>query len=262
MPIGRSLHVGINQVSPAFPNAGILTGPENDAVAMRDLAEERGFVTELIRGQDATSVTVVAKLLEAAAVSQPGDIFLFTFAGHGTGEFDPSSEEDDNQDEALLLYDGLLFDDQLSGGIWPNFQQGVRVLMIADSCHSGTVAALILGGATQDRDTRVREISQETRAEHLKTYRHFYRQLAVPVFAPIAANVLLLAACGDLDTTPDGDPHGVFTAALLQVIQDGKPKNYADLIAKARQLVGPQVPQLTPVPPIDQAFIGQVPFTI
>ena len=261
MPVGRSLHVGINQVGPAFPNAGILTGPENDAQSMRDLAHARGFVTELIQGSSATSATVVASLLRAASISQPGDIFMFTFAGHGTGVFDPTSEEDDNQDEALLLFDALLFDDQLSAQIWPAFSNGVRVLMVADSCHSGTVAAKIAAGEIKDR-TRLRQISAETSAAHLTAYRAFYRQLAIPVFSTIGASVLLLAACEDLETTPDGDPHGAFTAALLQVVQDGQPKDYRDLISKIRQLVGPQVPQLTPLEPADEKFIDQVPFTI
>jgi hypothetical protein len=264
MPVGRSLHVGINQVSSAvFPNASTLTGPENDAQAMSDLAHDRfQFVTKVVKGPEATYARVKAELLQAANDSQPKDIFLFTFAGHGTAQFDPSPEEGDNQDEAILLYDALLFDDELSMDIWPAFKKDVRVLMIADSCHSGTVVSLAGERGAGGRCPHVRQISNETREEHLRAYREFYKRLSVPVFAPIQASVLLLAACGDFEETPDGDPLGAFTAAMLQVINNQQPANYRDLIGKISLLVGPQTPRLTPIEPADQAFINQVPFTI
>lgn len=260
MPVGRSLHIGINQVSPAFPNASRLTGAENSATAMRDLAQRRGFIPELINGVDASYATVTAKLLSAATVSNPGDIFLFTFSGHGTGQTDLDGDEDDNQDEALLLYDALLFDDELRLKIWPSFKPGVRVLMIADSCHSGTVAKFLKKAWRED--AQALQISAETRQQHLTEYREFYAHSVVPVRASIEANVLLLAACQDNELTQDGDPLTVFTAALLRVVNDQNPQNYPDLIQKISALVGPQIPALTPVPPPSQAFINQVPFTI
>ena len=257
--VGRSLHVGINEVSPAFPNARRLRGAERDAQAMYELARARKFEAELIPASRANHSTVITKLLDAAHESKPGDIFLFTFAGHGTGESDCDQDEGDRQDEALVLTDVLLFDDELRLKVWPEFKKGVRVLMIADSCHSGTVASLTGSGESK---AVMREISSETREEHLKEYRQFYRQLVTPVYAPIEANVLLLAACGDFEKTPDGFPHGDFTQALLDVINTSSPANYRELIDRIAQQVGPQIPLLTPVPPEDEGFILQRPFTI
>lgn len=260
MPVGRSLHVGINEPSPAFPSGGRLRGAENDAAAMRDLASSRNFEAELIPPSLANYSTVITKLLGAAQASNPGDIFLFTFAGHGTGELDDGNDEKDRQDEALVLTDTLLFDDDLRLKVWPAFKKGVRVLMIADSCHSGSVAALTV--ESKPKAPVLREISAETRRKHLKEYRHFYRQLVTPVYAPIEANVLLLAACEDFDTTPDGYPHGDFTQALLNVLSTSSPANYHELIERIAVEVGPQNPVLTPLEPVDQGFIGQRPFTI
>ena len=262
MPVGRSLHIGINRYSSAFPNAPVLTGPENSARAMRELAHGRGYLTELILGSDVTYARATAALLAAADVSQPGDIFLFTFSGHGAGEFDSDSDEPDIQDEALLLFDALLLDDDLRLSIWPKFRRGVRVLIIADSCHSGTVATVPNSPAPEAERAQVMEIPIETRQQHFRQYGRFYRKLAVPLLASIEASVLLLAACGDFETTLDGNPLTMFTAAMLRVVNEQSPTDYRDLIAKIDALVGPQTPVLTPVPPPDQAFIAQRPFTI
>jgi hypothetical protein len=227
---------------------------------MRDLALSRNFEAELIPGPKANYATVISKLLSAAEALHRGDIFLLTFAGHGTGEFDENDQDEpDTQDEAIVLLDALLFDDELRLKVWPAFRKGVRVLMVADSCHSGTVAALSEGSG---KGPPVREISQETRQEHLREYRQFYRQLVVPVYAPTEASVLLLAACRDLEKTPDDFPHGPFTAALLKVVNEQNPQNYTDLIKKVRKLVGPQIPQLFPFPTPDPDFMAQKPFTI
>jgi hypothetical protein len=258
MASGYSLHIGINEYSSAFPNAGRLEGAENDARAMSEIAAARHFKPELLLGPRANYPTVISKLLVAAKCLHRGDIFLLTFAGHGTGRRDRDRDEDDRQDEAILLHDVMLLDDELRMKIWPKFEAGVRVLMIADSCHSGTVATFLENrwGPT------LREISQETRDKHIEEYNEFYGQIAVPPFAPISANVLLLAACGDRATTPDGNPHGVFTQALLDVINGTNPTNYRDLRQRIEQALRPQIPVLTPVSPVSEDFIRQRPFTI
>lgn len=269
MSTGRSLHVGLNRVSPDFPNAPVLTGPENDAEAMRDLAAQTGFQTDILKSENATHTAVLARLLDAAYVSKPGDIFLFTFAGHGCALPDraPNRDEDDNQDEAIVLYDMMMLDDELRLTVWPAFQAGVRILMVADSCHSGTVLALFNTGARTDAKTvrkHVREISDETRNGNLRRLRFAYQQVLVPIVSrPINASVLLLAACADKETTPDGPHNGVFTAALLYVLQNLQPQDYCDLINKTDQRIGgPQHPVLTAIAPADENFIHQRPFTI
>lgn len=256
MAFGRSLHVGIDKYSSAFPNTKELDGPENDAEKMRDLVAARGFEADLVQGPKATREVINDKLENAAKVSKPGDIFLFTFAGHGTGkalEIDP--DKDEITDQAILLYDYWLYDDELRLKIWPQFKKDVRVLMIADSCYSGSVLALA-------DSPQLLTISEETRDAHLRAHGGFYRKLIVPVYAPVEASILLLAACGDGDETPDGSPLSPFTAALVKVLEQQNPTDYFDLINKTRKLVGPQIPQLAFFPTLDKAFVGQKPFTI
>jgi hypothetical protein len=145
MARGISLHVGINRVSvDAFEDRALL-GCENDAAEMRAIAISRGFRPEdarLLPGPQATFENVRAEILRAAALLNPGDVFLFTFAGHGSRIPDVErllSEEPDRTDEALVLFDRLLLDDYLRRVLWPEFREGVRIVGVADSCHSGTV---------------------------------------------------------------------------------------------------------------------------
>lgn len=283
MAIGLSLHVGVDRPDTSiFPNASELMGPENDAIAMRDLAVNHGFTAEILTGLQATYSNVIAKLQNAAQILSYGDIFLFTFAGHGTAMRDTDHDESDNQDEAVLLFDRMLFDDDLRLNIWPTFNPGVRVLMVADCCHAGTVLARIVPSTLKERVATVvngialdtsymktngvqrRKISNETRREHLEKFRKFYEAIKVPLLAPaITASILLLAACGDKQTAADG-PNGAFTGALLKVLQNDNPVDYQDLIDKVvTELANTsQIPVLTPGEPPDQTFISQTPFTI
>lgn len=138
---GRSLHVGLNVVDPnAYPiRVPVLRGCENDARDMRQLATEQGFTPSLLINEEATAPAVLAGITAAADALNVGDFFLLTYSGHGSQVPDPTGEEPDGLDETLVLYDRQLLDDELSG-LWDRFRPGVRILMLSDSCHSGTVA--------------------------------------------------------------------------------------------------------------------------
>ncbi len=274
MAKGISLHVGINQVSSDFPNAATLFGCENDARAMHDLATLQGFYKHaMLLGQDATYDRVRREIEAAAAELATGDFFLFTFAGHGRGipdEPDPFGDEPDHQDETILLFDRMLIDDVMGHDLWPRFKPGVRVLVVSDSCQSGTVAEdtvvvttdvvtttdvvasvsasehLIVGdlAVAVTTDVRVSEsiatptrtVSEETTLAHLSSNREFYEE-ALSAIPPMVggASVLLLAACQDDQSTPDArpddpNPHGAFTRALLNVWSGGAFDDYDDFI--------------------------------
>lgn len=146
MARGVSLHVGINKVSFSAFSAQHLLGCENDAVAMSNIALQRGFTdVKLLLGSDATFSSVDAEVRRAAALLKAGDIFLFTFAGHGSrvansifDELLPA--EPDGQDEAIVLFNRLMLDDYMRRVLWPEFKEGVRIVAVLDSCHSATAA--------------------------------------------------------------------------------------------------------------------------
>jgi len=296
MPTGISLHVGVNSVRDTFPVFEDLVGCENDAKAMFDIAESRNFSQrKLLLGRDAKYRNVEMEIRAASDVLKAGDIFLFTFAGHGSAEADANHEEPDNQDETILLSDFMLFDDVLERGLWAGFDPGVRILMVSDSCHSGSVSGFLATDASRmvrlaeqvypgdfkaavttgisvavDDSMRVRTISEEAKREHLATYSTFYEKVfkALPppdAALPIRASVLLLAACRDDEDTRDGLPHGVFTQALLDVWKGGNfSGNYDDFIRDiGTALQGqPQTPIITASGQPNPTFRGQRPFSI
>jgi hypothetical protein len=293
MGIGMSLHVGINVVDgSAFPSALPLEGPENDARAMCCIAKEQGFTERrLLLGARATYDNVEKAIRQAACALKDGDIFLFTFAGHGSGESDLDGDEPDQQDETLVLFDRMLFDDVLERDLWPGFREGVRILMVSDSCHSGTLLKRVgvttsvrreerfsLGGIDVALTTEMtvpkagvflaRTISAETSRLHLKMFDSFYREKlgALPPAATIEASVLLLSACRDDEEAADDFPHGVFTQALLDVWGEGSFNGgHEKFRADIRALIPAglmQHPRLTPSQPPNEAFIAQRPFTI
>lgn len=296
MPKGISLHVGVNEVRPTPFNSRHLVGCVNDAVAMRDIAEVRGFKERILLPDDqATYDAVTTKIREAAKkLDESGDIFLFTFSGHGSYRSDDDFDELDRQDEALVLHDYMLFDDVLERELWPLFEPGVRVLMIADSCYSGTVSGFLeesvtsvrrtegffpdnaamsitIEAATALSDLRQKMLSEETRRHHFEQNRDFYEQIlkAVPppdAAPPINASVLLLAACQDDEGTGDGLPNSVFTTKLLQVWKGGSFSGTYEQFRKAIGDIpspnGTQHPTLTPTGKPDAAFLAQQPFRI
>jgi uncharacterized caspase-like protein len=70
-------------------------------------------------------------------------VVVITFSGHGTYVPDTNGDEIDGLDEALCPYDlqtggAALIDDEINT-LFSARQGGVRLLLISDSCHSGTV---------------------------------------------------------------------------------------------------------------------------
>lgn len=275
MATGISVHVGVNATKAPGLSVQPLLGCENDAEAMRVLARARNFVAvdgnpdvPIIR-EKATFENVLGKIRLAAEKLVAGDIFLFTFSGHGTRRGADDPQEVDMKDETLVLHDKLLIDNVLRRRLWPKFQAGVRIVMVSDSCHSGGIAMEPLGdsefesvsssaggsvdwvrgegspaivrqpawvrqaGEAPTNAFQVREVSEAQAQEHFNLLKQFYKELreSLPAEAPpLPANVLLLAACQENETTRDGLPNGVFTKALLDVFSANGSKTYKQLM--------------------------------
>jgi hypothetical protein len=236
------------------------------------LARNRGFIgvndgqpDEPILGDNATHDAVLAKMRIAADELEDGDIFLFTFSGHGTRRGQEDPKETDLKDETLVMQDAFLVDNVLRRLIWPKFKAGVRVLMVSDSCHSGGAAmsALVrdsegsVGGSSaaalrnmdwaatavsqpQVRSRpqsgfRIRTISEFEALTHFELLKDFYDELRSTLPKdppPVSASFLLLAACRETERTKDGVPNGVFTGELLKVLNSNGSKTYQELMSE------------------------------
>jgi hypothetical protein len=141
-PVGMSLHVGVNTLDGGHygPEVTELASCVNDAKAMLTLAERLGYTGSVLADGEATVANVTAGIRAAADALFSGDVFLFTYSGHG-GQIQNTSSDDepDGMDETLCLYDRMLVDDELHM-LLGEFRSGVRVFMVFDSCHSATAA--------------------------------------------------------------------------------------------------------------------------
>jgi Caspase domain/Putative peptidoglycan binding domain len=137
-----SLHIGVNRVDPARYEGwdGKLNGCENDARTIAAIAERDGFTTMELFTAQATTTNVLSAISAVASQLTRGDVFLLSYAGHGGQVPNVSGDDEvDQQDETWVLYDRMVLDDELEHA-FSKFAAGVDIVLLSDSCHSGTIA--------------------------------------------------------------------------------------------------------------------------
>ena len=226
----RSLHIGLNTVDPDKYGGwnGALRGCVNDALAMRDIAVDRGFEPTLLLDQQATVGNVRTQLDSAADILADGDYFFLTYSGHGGQIPDQDRDESDALDETWCLFDTELVDDSLYGALC-RFASGVKIFVMSDSCHSETVTrqAVVDARETAAASESAKRAPATVTAAEFDSHRARYdeqRTWWTPVSTPkaAAAAVVLLAGCRDSETSRDGPVNGAFTGAFLEVWRGGK----------------------------------------
>src|SRR5882724_11542565 len=145
MAKGRSLHIGLNRVDPdAYGGwAGQLAACEADANDMAAIAEGLGYETRKLLTAEATSAAILEELAHAVTDLEDGDMFLLTYSGHGGQVPDTNGDEADRMDETWESFDRQIVDDALYAA-FGTFAAGVRIFVLSDSCHSGTVTEIVL----------------------------------------------------------------------------------------------------------------------
>jgi hypothetical protein len=270
-PIGRSLHVGLNRIDPGHYGVdGALAGCESDAHAMEAIAAARGFETTMLLTQQATAAAVTDQITDAAAKLRPGDLFLITYSGHGAQVPDLNRDESDGKDETWALYDRMLVDDELYA-LWGRFAQAVRIAVVSDSCHSGSVTRDIFFedvAAAAPADARFkmlpREAERQTYANHRDLYDGIQEACPQGDRVGVGAAVILLSGCLDNQRSLDGDKNGLYTQHLLEVWATGTfTGGYRDFQGAIGNRMPPyQTPAFFAVGATNQLFEGAVPFTI
>jgi hypothetical protein len=286
MPKGVSLHIGLNAVDPSHYAgwSGPLTACEADADDMQAIAKSKGYATTLLKTAAATREAVKGGIEAAAKKLAKGDIFLLTYSGHGGQVPDKDGDEpDDLKDETWCLYNGQLIDDELFR-LWQAFPAGARILVLSDSCHSGSAVKAafanlssettraVLSGFGVEGPVRYRYMPDDIA---LRTYRQnaaFYDKLQVAgrkgrgtaAKATLAATVRLISGCQDNQVSADGTFNGLFTGMLLRVWHNGSFKR--DYAAFHKAIVKRMPPTQTPnhfvIGSHNAAFASQAPFTV
>ena len=270
MPIGASLHIGLNAVDSRHYSGwdGELSACEFDANDMQALAKTQGFIKVTKRlTKRATRNRVLADIKAAASKLKRSDIFLLTYSGHGgqvpnTGnDFEP-----DGFDETWCLYDGELIDDELYAAL-KQFASGVRIFVLSDSCHSGTVLRAAHFSALGLKPVRPRMMPRDIALRVYMDHQKFYdklQQRGATRRTRMNASAVLISGCQDNQTSADGDRNGLFTETLLAVWKNGKFKgNYRGFRESIVKLMPPtQSPNYFTIGRINEQFESQKPFTV
>jgi metacaspase-1 len=296
-PKALSLHIGLNLVDPAAYGGwdGPLAACEFDARDMAALARGKGMQATVLMTRKATRAATLAALRKAAKALKSGDLFFLTYSGHGGQVPDTNRDEPDRKDETWCLFDGQLIDDELYLELG-RFAAGVRILVLSDSCHSGSVTRqgrppIPLPG--QRSKLLPEAVARRVYDEH----KAFYDKLQADVAkaagsrAPVdpdaalaalahtgaaaqaaslvgkfSASVVLISGCQDNQTAMDGEHNGAFTEQLLNIWDHGAfAGSYGSFHARIRaRLPASQSPNLFtlgPAPALAK-FVAQTPFTV
>ena len=273
MKKGISLHIGLNYVDPKHYDGwdGELFACEADADDMTALARSRGFKTQTILRKNATSRSVTAAIGRAARALKKGDIFFLTYSGHGGQVADLNGDEGsfgdtlDKKDETWCLFDRQVVDDELAA-LYAKFKSGVRILVLSDSCHSGSVVRKV--EAMPRAQGRARLMPPPKAAsvyeKNKKIYDKIQRSVTGAEKQDIKATVILISGCQDRQLSRDGEFNGAFTGMLKTIWDNGAFRGgyrfFRDNIA-ARMSVD-QIPNYFVTGAPNKDFENEQPFTI
>lgn len=254
----KALCIGINDY-PGTQND--LAGCVNDVHDWAAALSDRGFGVRTLLDAQATKEGMVGAVEELIGGATAGDSLVITYSGHGTFVPDAQGDEPDARDEALCPYDigrgNALVDDEIHA-LFRRRPARVRLVLISDSCHSGSV----IRWAPPDRDSDVplprflppaawlppERLPRTAGGEVPTRVARGTRPTVLP-----AGGDLLLAGCQDDEFSYDarfgGRPNGAFTYYALKTLETLRPgATYADWYAAIRRrLPGasyPQTPQL------------------
>jgi hypothetical protein len=271
---GYALTVGLNSVDPHHYQgwSGDLNACEADAKDLAALLTARNFQVNTLLTKAATREAVLNGIKKMAGVAKAGDLVVFTNSSHGGQLPDLNDDEDEGYDETICMYDGEIVDDELYAAL-AKFASGVRILMLSDSCHSGTVTRMartqevIVSPPAEGRVPRAMPAPIAARtyqANHAMYDRILKNPELKAARAEIAASVLLISGCMDNQTSLDGTFNGLFTGTLLKVWNGGKFKgSYKKFWKKIlSSMPSDQTPNFFWAMQRDAAFERQAPFKI
>ena len=278
-----ALLVGINDYLGGVTG---LHGCVNDVKCMKEFLELRtaggefAFKPRILTSGDPqnpkeakpTREAVIKGFQEHLSQAGPDDIALFYYSGHGSQEKAPPQFwhlEPDHLDETVVCYDSRtegcwdLADKELAVLIAETAQQDAHVLVILDSCHSGsgTRAADDIGIRLAPRDMRDRPLdsflpgvvagadsiakagpgagSTDTSTGEWFTLPHGRHVVISACRAEESAREKMM---------DDGYNHGVLSYYLLDTVQQVGPNlSYRDVFSRARVLVQNTVTDQNPL---------------
>lgn len=246
---GIWIAMGLNYVDPLRYAGwyGRLNACVNDATDMMKVAEYYGYKATLFINEAVTSTSLIQAIEEAKEELDEGDALVISYSGHGGQMRDLNNEEKDAIDETWCLHDRQFIDDELYMHL-NTIPKKLNVVVLSDSCHSGTMLkgsfmSYLLGRKNRAMPKHVREQALKQNYFFYKGIQGFIDKSLVQSFKH---NAILISGCQDNQYSMDGRNNGVFTDALLRTWEGGKFKGSYKQFHKAiaKKLPPTQTPNL------------------
>lgn len=242
---GYSLLVGLTLVDPKayrdWNGVNGCWGCELDVDNVNHILKNQGYDIKTLKTAQATQENILNELDEAARKCIPGDIFIFYYTGHGGQQPDQNKDEMDGHDETLCAYNGEIIDDELNKR-WLKFRHNVRIVMISDSCNSGTNYKYI------------RDVTTRTPINPLADQQ---------ISSQMRAQMIHMGGCRDSSSSAGYQSGSVFTIVLCNVWKGGDFQgNYRSFYEEIKKSIKGQIPQYNEYGPVKEEFRNQNPFTI
>jgi hypothetical protein len=154
-------------------------------------------------------------LVKFAKKYKTGTVYLFiSFSGHGYYVEDTNGDESDGRDEALCPVDsyksGYITDDTIKSKLVDKLGENVKLVMLVDACHSGTIVDLKYNYSILNTNKNC----------------HIYNKIE-----DSKCDVIVISGCSDDQTSADGliihnslskfEYQGAMTAAFLDSYKYG-----------------------------------------
>lgn len=238
--IKKALLFGINYRNTEYELAGCI----NDAYSIEKLLKTKyGYASTSVITDDSfirpTCNNMYNQIKNFINSGIRGDTLFLFYSGHGNYVKDKNKDEQTGNDQVLVGCDFVyLVDDIMKNLLNTSLKPGVTLIMVTDSCFSGSVLDL----RYQYMDT-LKNKSVNTNVRQLET----------------RGNVILISACQDnqtaVDTSFNSIPNGALTGALLKVLENGTKPTWSNLITQLRtftkQLNFTQTAQLSSGKPLN-----------
>lgn len=267
-----ALIVGINQYRQPGHD---LHGCVPDALRMGNvLRDQYSATTTTLTNSLATRAEILRRLETLVMTLAPGETGLWHQSSHGSQVPCRENDELDGLDESVCCHDwptGAITDDEVYA-LTRKLNPGARLVIIADSCHSGTMergctdparnsqprfrSPLVLVPDGPD-NLVMRRMWQRTARGRQRGFwswmgRLFGRSVDTTPTTPAGGGVVLMAACREDQTAADADMGatygGAFTQTLLDSLEQNPEQTYRELMKdvawRLRGLAFSQEPQL------------------
>ncbi len=220
----------------------------NDAESMHKLGHFLNYKeSTLLLNENATVSNVEKEIIRYSKIAKKDDLVIVYYSGHGSNAADLNFDEsiEIGLDQTLCLYDRQFIDDEFRY-LWKEFEEGVNVLLIADSCYSGTVFKNTRNFELEFTDSYdysnvVKSITDNKALNIIQRNIDLYRPIMIqPIIneSEIKCSVLGISACQDKQEALAGVYLSFFTRILIATLvkEADKIKNYESLFGILRKI--------------------------